>query len=561
MDATLIAVAATAGLATFLSPCVLPVLPVIAGGSVTGGRRRPLGIAIGVLVFFTLFTLTASRLLAALGLPADLLRNLGVAALAIAGAALLVPWLGLLAGRLLEPVARLGAHRPAGDGLWSGIGLGAALALVWAPCAGPVLAAITVLSAERRLSGELVAITIAYAAGAALPLFGLALAGNRAAARLAGLRRSGPALRRAAGVVLLASAWLATTGLPEQLAAGLPGYVSSLQRIERSNTALRNLRNLTADPGNSPAAVAAGASPGRLGDYGPAPGFRGISAWLNTGGRPLTLAGLRGKVVLVDFWTYSCINCIRTLPYLEAWYARYRRAGLVIVGVHTPEFAFEHVISNVRMAVAEHGIRYPVAIDDDYATWNAWSNSYWPADYLIDRSGQVREAHFGEGDYAQTEAAIRLLLGERPAPPAHPRALTASPTVATPETYLGWYRAEAYLQPIYHSQRNDYVPPPIALPQNLIALSGNWTVGYQNALAGPGARLRFRYMAPRIYLVAAPPTGRAVTIGVTVDGRRLAPVRVTHDDLYPLADLPRAGPHLLELTAPVGTRLFSFTFG
>ncbi len=562
MEATLIAVAVVAGIATFLSPCVLPVLPVVAASAATGGRRRPLGIGVGLAVAFAVFTLAASRLLSALGLPQDLLRNIAIGALALAGAALLVPAAGALIARWLEPLARLGARRPQGTGFWSGVGLGAALSLVWTPCAGPVLAAITAVAAERRLSLELVLITAAYAIGASLPLFALAVAGNRAAERLAAVRRAGPGLRRTAGAVLLAAAWLFTTNVPTQLAASLPGYVSSLQRIERASGVRGDLRTLTANSGNDPAAVAAGNSPDRLADYGIAPDFKGITAWLNTpGGRPLTMAGLRGKVVLIDFWTYSCVNCIRTLPYLKAWYARYHHAGLVIVGVHTPEFAFEHVVSNVRSAVSEHGIRYPVAIDDDYATWNAWANQYWPADYLVDRSGHVRVAHFGEGGYAQMEADIRLLLGEKPAAPVRPSgAITASSTVATPETYLGYYRAEGYLQPIYQGQPNDYRLTG-KIPTNTVELQGDWTVDYQHIVAGADAHLWFRYIAPRIYLVANPPAGKTVTLGVTVDGRSMAAVRVGHDDLYQLSHLPSAGPHLLELTVPPGTELYSFTFG
>jgi cytochrome c biogenesis protein CcdA/thiol-disulfide isomerase/thioredoxin len=438
MDATLVAVAAVAGLATFLSPCVLPVLPVVAAASTTGGRRRPLGIATGLAVAFVVFTLVASRILSALGLPQDLLRNLAIALLGVVGVSLLVPAVGEWVGRGFRPLASwVGGRMPAGDGFWSGAGLGAGLALVWTPCAGPILAAVSALSAQRRISLELVAITTAYAAGATVPIFLLALLGQRASGALARVRTGGAALRRVSGVVLVAAAWLFTTNIPTQLAAATPGYVSSLQGIERSHTIVGDLRHLTASSANAPAAVAAGRSPDTLRNYGTAPNFTGITRWINTpGSRPLSLTGLRGKVVLVDFWTYSCVNCIRTLPYLKAWYARYHRDGLVIVGVHTPEFAFEHVIGNVERAVREHGIDYPVAVDNNYGTWDAWANQYWPADYLIDRSGDIRVAHFGEGSYGQTQDDIRLLLGEKAnGPMAHARdAITPSARVGTPET-------------------------------------------------------------------------------------------------------------------------------
>ena len=369
-------------------------------------------------------------------------------------------------------------------------------------------------------------------------------------------------LRRTAGVVLIASAWLFTTSIPTQLAAGAPSYVTGLQSVERSATVSHDLRSLSGSSQGSAAAAAAGADADTLHDYGKAPDFKDITSWINTpGGRPLTLAGLRGKVVLVDFWTYSCVNCIRTLPYLKAWDARYRSAGLVIVGVHTPEFAFEHVVSNVRGAVAEHGIHYPVAVDDDYGTWNAYGNQYWPADYLIDRNGKLRDAHFGEGAYAQTEADIRTLLGEHGGTAVTPvTAVSASPTVRTPETYLGLERG----WPTPSSSRRGWTcatrPPLRSIPTR-----SRWSdIGTSDSSTSwpvPALTSQFRYIAPRIYLVAAPPAGGAVALGVSVDGRARAPVKVRSDDLYLLAHMPTAGPHLLDLSVPAGTSLYSFTFG
>jgi cytochrome c biogenesis protein CcdA/thiol-disulfide isomerase/thioredoxin len=563
MDVSLIAVGVVAGLATCLSPCVLPVLPVVAAVSAQGGRRRPLGMAAGLAAAFTVFTLTASRLLSALGLPQDFLRNLAIALLAVVGVGLLVPQVGEWLGRAFAPVVRLaGSGGPAGDGFWSGVGVGVPLALVWTPCAGPILAAVTVLAAERRLSLEVVLITVAYAIGAALPLFGIALLGNRASSRLAALRHVGPALRRASGVVLLLAAALFTTDIPTRLAAATPDYVSGLQKLERAHGVRNDLSKLTTHDGGAPSARTASRTPDTLKDYGTAPGFAGISTWINTpGGKPLTLQQLRGKVVLLDFWTYSCVNCIRTLPYLKAWDARYRKAGLVIVGVHTPEFAFEHVVSNVRQAVSEHDIRYPVAIDNDYRTWNAWSNQYWPADYLIDRRGHVRSAHFGEGAYDLTEHDIRTLLGE-PAEGrmSHPMdVVTPSVDVQTPETYLGTFRAAGYRQKLEAGHDHDYgAGSPVEL--NEVQLAGRWKVEKESIVAGTGAILRFRYSAPRIYLVAAPPA-HPVTLRVTVDGRRRAAVRVLRDDLYQLAHIAGTGSHLLALSVPEGTRLYSFTFG
>ena len=561
MSVTLVLAALVAGLATFLSPCALPIIPVVLATSATGGRRRPLGVAVGLAVSFVAFTLAASRLLSALGLPQDLLHTIAIVLLAFAGLMLLVPSLAEWAGRLFQPIAtRASGVLPTGDGFVSGVALGAALSVVWTPCAGPILAAVTALAAQDEVSGSLVIITVAYAAGATLPLFALALFGQRAFAGFEGVRRRGPLLRRTAGVVLLLGAWLFTTNLPTRLAAATPGYLSWIQKPEHASAVRSDLHSLDTSKTHSPAAVAAGAAPDSLKDYGPAPNFAGISAWLNTP-KALSLAKLRGKVVLVDFWTYSCVNCIRTLPYLKAWYSRYHRAGLEIVGVHTPEFAFEHVVGNVRRAVDEHGIRYPVAVDNGYKTWNAWANQYWPADYLIDRNGHVRDAHFGEGAYGETESKIRTLLGEAaPAARAAPHgAISVSGDVQTPETYLGTFRAN-YSQTVYPGELFNYTPQGKSYI-NDVQLVGNWRVEKQKIIAGVGAHLLFRYVAPRIYVVAAPPVGASGSISANVDGTDRPAIRVPHDDLYQLAHLANPGPHALNLAVRPGTSLYSFTFG
>ena len=363
---TLLAVAFVAGIATFLSPCVLPVLPVIAVGAVGGGRARAVALTVGLVASFTVFTLLASRLLDSLGLPADALRNAAIVILAVVGVVLLLPRLGELAGRPFTRLASLGGpltHQR--EGIGGGLLLGVGLGLVWTPCAGPILAAVTALAAERRLSGDAALVTFVYALGAGLPLLAIALLGRRALTGLKVTRAHAQGVRQASGLVLIGAAVLFTTAIPTELATAAPGFTNSLQKVERSSDATKKIAQLTHARTTFTKAAAAKVPKGSkssLKDYGPAPQFANISAWLNTpGGKPLSMTGLRGKVVLVDFWTYSCINCVRTLPYLKTWDARYRDKGLVIVGVHTPEFAFEHVLSNVREAVHQHGIHYPVA--------------------------------------------------------------------------------------------------------------------------------------------------------------------------------------------------------
>ncbi len=324
----LLAIGFVAGIVTALSPCVLPVLPIVLAGGATG--RRPLAIVAGIVVSFTVFTLFAAWLLDLLGLPQDLLRNLAIALLLLVALTLLVPQVGELLARPLQALTRRGS----GD-LGGGFFLGASLGLVFVPCAGPVLAAVTVIAAKREVGFDGLLLTVSYAIGAALPMLAIAFAGQRAARAF---RARAETVRRGAGVLVAAAAIAIALGVDQELQTAIPGYTESLQeRFERSSAAQRELGELT----GARAPKATGEKASGLEDYGPAPEFRGLAGWLNS--KPLTIENLRGRVVLIDFWTYSCINCLRTLPHIREWDDRYRAAGLTIVGVHTPEFAFERV--------------------------------------------------------------------------------------------------------------------------------------------------------------------------------------------------------------------------
>ena len=450
--ALLIVFAFVAGAATAVSPCVLPVLPVALSAGVTGGRRRPLGVVIGLALSFTFATVALVYVIDALGLPDDLVRTLAIVVLLGFGLALLIPPLGARLEAALSRLVPARARRPAGsgEGFGSGLVLGLSLGLVYAPCAGPILAGVITVSAAQSFTAGRLAVALAYGVGTAVVLYVLMLGGRRLTRRLSG--QSGRLqLATGAVLVLVAVLMLGDYDLRFQtaIADDLPAFlVNPSKELEESAAASERLADLRGDP--SPDRRARPHSKGEpLPVLGVAPGFEGTQSWFNTpGGRPLTLDGLRGHPVLVDFWTYTCINCIRTLPYLKAWDRRYRRAGLVIVGVHTPEFPFERDESNVRDAIAQNGLRYPVVQDNDYAVWQAYQNQYWPASYFIDAEGRVRYVHFGEGDYAGKEQVIRELLkeaGRRPGGAlagAHGQA--ASPGVTTPETYLGAARAERF---------------------------------------------------------------------------------------------------------------------
>ncbi|HEV8249446.1 MAG TPA: cytochrome c biogenesis protein DipZ [Gaiellaceae bacterium] len=537
----LLGIAFAAGLITALSPCVLPVLPVLLAGGAAGGRRRPYAIVAGLVLSFTIFTVTATALLDALGLPQDLLRDVAVGLLVLAGLAIAIPQLGEL---LQRPFLALTRRRP-GD-LGGGLLLGLALGLVFVPCAGPVLAAITVLAASRDFGAETFALTGAYALGAALPMLAVAVAGRRVAGALGG-RYVRPAL----GAIVVAAALAIGLDVTRPLQTFLPGYTEAVQdRVERSAGAQREIARLTgARTGESSS----------LDDFGPAPELAGLSDWINS--RALTLAGLRGKVVVVDFWTYSCINCLRTLPYLKAWYAAYRKAGLVVLGVHSPEFSFEHVPANVRNAVRELGIRYPVALDNYFETWRAFANQYWPAKYFIDRRGHIRFIHFGEGDYGESEHVIRTLLAEGgEAPPMLANAPTAEEPQAaiTPETYLGWQRLDRYVgSKIQPGRWARYRFPSEPLGISELAYDGRWRVEGERIRSSAGSRLRLRFLARDVYLVLA---GRG-DVEALLNGKRVRTVHVTEPRLYTLLRLPDVRVGLLELRFGPGLAAHAFTFG
>ncbi len=546
----LLAISFLAGVITAISPCVLPVLPILlAGSAATTDRRRPYAIIAGLIVSFTVFTLAGAALLSVLGLPQDLLRDLAIVALLVLAASLLsrrVAWL------LERPFLFLTRRRVAADS--NGLLLGVSVGLVFVPCAGPVLAAVTALAASGEIGVRIVLVTGAYAIGAAVPMLAIAIGGQRLASGMRGLRTHAEAVRKVAGVVVGATALAIAFGADTRFTTALPGYTQALQeKVERSSTARSELRKVSGADG-AVAAVGTSQSAAR------APEFRGIELWLNTpGGRPVSIAGLRGKVVLVDFWTYSCINCLRTLPHLKAWDRAYRGDGLAIVGIHSPEFSFERVPGNVRSAVRRLGLRYPVGLDNDFATWRAYDNDYWPAKYLVDRTGRIRFTHFGEGAYGETEGWIRRLLGERVK--ARPTSVAdATPgDITTPESYLGYARLDRFANGRVALDREAaYRFPDRPLRQDELSYSGLWTVQPSRIVAGRDARLRLHFQTNDIFLVLA---GRG-QVTALVDSHTVRTVRVSGTPrLYTIARFPRLTSGLLELRFTPGLEAYAFTFG
>jgi thiol-disulfide isomerase/thioredoxin len=362
---------------------------------------------------------------------------------------------------------------------------------------------------------------------------------------------------------MAAAAVVIYQGWAETLQTKVPGYAQRVQNaIEGTPTAKAKLDRLGGK--TKPAFVGRGQQLASqldkvpLKDYGAAPDVHDISAWINS--RPLTLPKLRRKVVLVDFWTYSCINCLRTLPYLKAWDMRYRSKGLVILGVHTPEFAFEHDLGNVRAAVKRLGVDYPVALDNSYGTWKAYSNNYWPADYLVDQAGRVRHVHFGEGDYAQTERNIRLLLAAGKAGPLPQAGRDRDRTpleLRTPESYLGYLRIGNYAGSPLRTDRVAAYRFPASLTQDSYAYAGMWEVEGERIVAGNNARLRLHFQARTVHLVI---TGRG-SVTVKLNGKTLPTVRVDGARLYTLARQKSASDGTLELSFTRDLAAYAFTFG
>ncbi len=527
---------------------------------VSRGRRRPLAVVGGLVLSFAVFTLVGSWLLTQLHLPLDLLHWVGLVVLGVVGAGLIVPQLGQLIERPFARLTRGGQRADAG-----GFVLGLSLGLVFVPCAGPVLAAITTVGADHRYGFSSWLLTAAFALGVAVPLLVFAVLGERLAEHMRQVRSRAVLVRRVAGALLILTALAIGLNLTNGLQTALPGYTDALQNhIEGNSSALQALDQVKGLTPDGKLSTCVPSNP-TLQKCGPAPAFTGINQWLNTPGqRPLTLAGLRGKVVLVDFWTYSCINCQRSLPHVEAWYKAYAKDGLVVVGVHTPEFAFEHVVSNVKAAARQLGVRYPVAVDNDYDTWNAYQNNYWPAEYLIDASGQVRHIDYGEVGYSQTETFIRqLLMAAHPGLVLPGRTDVANRTPNepdTPESYLGTYyasRSSPYDQSVIEGTMFHYtVPSP--LPLNAYAWGGSWKIGAEAGTAGAGATLELNYQASDVYLVL----GGKGTVRVAVNGHPGRTIQVSGiPRLYQLVGPTTFGQGLLTLSATPGVMAYDFTFG
>lgn len=551
-----ILLALIAGILTIAAPCILLPLPILLGSSVgQKNKARPLFITGGFVITFAVLGIAINFIVQNLGVSPNTIRNVGAVLLALFAVFMIWPTpFEKLTAHLTGLINKAGqTSKEAGTGNFGGFVTGVVIGIVWAPCAGPILASILTLIAQEQNTGKAIGLLVAYSIGAGIPMLAIAYGGQAVTTKIKGIAKYATRLQQIFGCILLVLAvaiyFQYDTKLQTKILDKLPslgGNIESSLFCKLDSYASKHTE-CTSD-----ADKAQGTG------YVQAPEFVGITNWLNTD-KPLALQDLKGKVVLIDFWTYSCINCIRTLPYVTKWYDTYKDQGFVVIGVHTPEFAFEKETDNVAKAIKQFGIHYPVAQDNNYGTWTAYNNHYWPAHYLLNKDGAIVETHFGEGNYDKTEEAIQQLLGMH-GPLTEVK--TDGPGKAkTPETYFGYSRQE-----LLSNGRKDqagvqeFVIPNYLAP-NKFALGGMWDIQPEKiVLAKNNGTIKLHFNAGKVHLVAASPKAQSIT--VRVDNYPARVINIQDASLYTLFDTENYGDHVLEITIPeAGFEGYTFTFG
>ncbi|PIR54949.1 hypothetical protein COU74_04395 [Candidatus Peregrinibacteria bacterium CG10_big_fil_rev_8_21_14_0_10_36_19] len=548
----LIAFAFLAGLVTILSPCILPVLPIILSSSATGSKRHPWGVVLGFLLSFTFFTLFLTTIVRLTGISADALRTFSVIVVFGFGLVLLFPQLLKMFEVVASKVAniQIGGGVSEERGFLSGIVIGVSLGLVWTPCVGPILASVITLALTGSVNGSAVLITFAYAFGTAIPMLAILYGGRGLIQKVPSLLNNLSKIQKVFGVLMILTALAINFNYDRKFQTYIlekfPNYGAGLTNFENTDLIRKQLDSM----GDKKEA------------FEFAPELIEGGKWFNS--EPLKLADLKGKVVLVDFWTYSCINCIRTFPYLEKWHEKYAKDGLVIIGVHTPEFEFEKDPDNLQKAIDDFGLKYPIMQDNNYATWRAYNNRYWPAKYFIDAEGRVVANHFGEGDYDESEKMIRKLLKEAGSSFVDEIVQNDDYSVdaSTPETYLGSARMAGFSSPEgLHADELFTYSYPDSLEASSFAFAGQWIVQDEKAMPKKGASLKFDFEAKNVFLVMNPLGGDG-EVEVSLDGEVLKNIIIDSDKLYQLVELQKAGRHILELKfLDNNSEVYAFTFG
>ena len=510
------------GILTILSPCILPVLPFVFARAGRSFMRSTLPMLAGMAATFAIVA-TLAAVGGGWAVQANAIgRWAALALLALFGIALVFPG---LSDRMTRPLVALGSRlterESQKESIWSSAVLGIATGLLWAPCAGPILGLIFTGAALQGASFNTTLLLLAYALGAATSLALALLVGGKVFTRMKKSLGASERIRQLLGVLVLAGVAAIALGLDTRVLSQL----SSTQTAGLENSLAAKLGIARGMDENRAHTDAMGQLV--LPSQGDLPSLDGLGSWFNS--PPLDLKQLKGKVVLIDFWTYSCINCLRAIPHVKAWWDKYRGDGLVVIGVHAPEFAFEREPANVQQAIRDLGITYPVALDNQYALWRALKNSYWPAHYFVDAQGRLRYYHHGEGEYDLSERVIRQLLAEAGHAPkdmalaeasASGAQAAASGQVGSPETYIGYARAERFVSPggLGHDQAKSYALGPLSL--NDWALQGQWLDSRQDARSlTAGGEISFRFRARDLHLVLGSSTRKPIRFTVTIDGQ------------------------------------------
>jgi cytochrome c biogenesis protein CcdA/thiol-disulfide isomerase/thioredoxin len=537
------------GIALVISPCILPILPIILSGSLTGGKKRPIGIISGFILIFSLFTLFSRKLVELSGIDLNLVRNFSFYLLIIFGAILISTKLSEIFSNLTQKISLFSGkigNKP-DDGFFSGILFGSIVALIWTPCAGPILATVILQSILQKTTLNSFFIILSFGIGTSIPMLLITFFGKYIIKNLSIFKRNSILIRRVLGIIIISSVGFIYFG--DKMIFLFSSTPNLKITDDRTNS---NLLNGIKYPYLSPQ-------------------IAGIQYWINS--NAIHIDDLKGKVVLIDFWAYSCINCIRTIPYLNDWFSKYNDKGFIILGIHSPEFDFERDLNNVTESVHKNKIKYPIALDNSFITWQNFNNLYWPAHYLIDKNGYVVYEHFGEGKYDITENNIRFLLG-----------LNATPTKMenqslfyrelTPETYLGSKRVDSFLSPesILMDEISQYTYPK-KLQKNGWALNGKWIFSSQKIIsAQPFASIKLHFLAKNVFAVIGSKTGTPIQVKIKLDGENIvlgkgddvinSSINVIGHTLYNVVSLNKYGSGLLEITAlEPGLEFYSFTFG
>lgn len=578
----LVVFAFLAGLVTILSPCILPILPIILTSTIGGqktGKSRPMGVVIGFILSFTFFTLFLSTIVRLSGISADTLRLVSVIVIASFGASLFIPQFQVLVERLFSKLAGFMPTSQNRTGFSGGLLIGLSVGLLWTPCVGPILASVISLAITGTVTFDAFIITLAYSLGTAIPMFAIMIGGQSILKKVPWLLANTGKIQKAFGVLMIVTAigifFNVDRRFQTYFLTTFPQYGVGLTKFEDNEAVKKQLQDMNQKPVDQ-TKIGQPTSDMTLPKGPVAPEIISGGVWFNS--EPLKLSDLKGKVVVIDFWTYTCINCQRTMPYLRAWHEKYKDKGLVIIGVHSPEFEFEKNEENLAKAITDFKLKHPIVQDNNFDTWRAYNNRYWPAKYFIDKEGYIRYTHFGEGAYDESERIIQELLKET-------GAIDVSSSVnnpqyqnyaKTPEIYLGYERIDTFVsnERISENILATYTAS-TNISNNSVAFEGQWKVMGEYANSQKGAKLYLNFESKEVFLVMRPTSSAPNGMGkirVILDGKSLGDnagedvidgiVTVDSDRLYKLIKLSTPGEHILELEfQDSNLELYAFTFG